>query len=62
MKQRCNDCMSVFDEDLTECPECGRDDCLMFPFEPIKEEETTLERFSRMVDKRKAEIMKGMGL
>ena len=31
--QRCNDCMSVFDEDLTRCPSCGRDDCLMYPFE-----------------------------
>lgn len=30
-KQRCNDCMAVFDEELTACPNCGRDDCLMFP-------------------------------
>ncbi len=31
-KQRCNHCMSVFDEELTECPTCGRDDALMCPF------------------------------
>lgn len=32
-KQRCNDCGAVFDEELTACPKCGRDDCLMYPFE-----------------------------
>jgi len=37
-KQRCNDCMSVFDEGLSECPVCGRDDCLMYPFEPSEED------------------------
>jgi hypothetical protein len=37
-KQRCNHCMSVFDEALTSCPECGRDDALMYPFEPLGDE------------------------
>jgi len=32
-QQRCNNCMSTFDEELTECPDCGRDDALMYPFE-----------------------------
>ena len=32
--QRCNHCMTVFDEEETVCPECGRDDALMYPFEP----------------------------
>ena len=31
--QRCNHCMEVFDESLAECPNCGRDDALMHPFE-----------------------------
>lgn len=30
--QRCNNCDAVFDEELTSCPNCGRDDCLMYPF------------------------------
>jgi hypothetical protein len=25
--------MEVFDESLAECPNCGRDDALMHPFE-----------------------------
>jgi len=33
-RQRCNHCMSVFDETLTRCPECGADDALMYPCEP----------------------------
>lgn len=33
-KQRCNHCMSVFDESLAECPTCGKDDALMCPYEP----------------------------
>lgn len=35
-QQRCNHCMSVFDESLQECPVCGRDDALMYPFEPME--------------------------
>jgi len=31
--QRCNSCYAIFKEELTECPKCGRDDCLMYPFE-----------------------------
>ena len=31
-KQRCNHCMAIFNADLTECPNCGREDGLMFPF------------------------------
>ena len=31
--QKCNNCDSVFDENLTVCPVCGRDDCLMYPLE-----------------------------
>lgn len=31
--QRCNSCMDIFCESLSDCPNCGRDDCLMFPFE-----------------------------
>jgi hypothetical protein len=30
--QRCNHCMSEFDESLLSCPVCGRDDALMYPF------------------------------
>lgn len=29
--QRCNHCMSVFDESLASCPVCGKDDALMYP-------------------------------
>jgi hypothetical protein len=32
--QRCNACGATIDEQETACPECGRDDCLMYPFEP----------------------------
>ena len=32
--QKCNNCDTVFDEELTECPNCGHDDCLMYPLEP----------------------------
>lgn len=32
--QRCNHCMCVFDEQEKECPECGNDDALMYPFTP----------------------------
>ena len=32
-EQRCNACMTVFDESETACPSCGRDDALMCPFE-----------------------------
>jgi hypothetical protein len=32
-KQRCNNCMTVQDESFLECEKCGRDDCLMYPFE-----------------------------
>jgi hypothetical protein len=32
--QRCNACGATFDEQETACPECGRDDCLMYPIEP----------------------------
>lgn len=39
-KQRCNHCMSVFGEDIAACPECGRDDALMRPFEEAKGEVT----------------------
>lgn len=31
--QRCNNCDAIFDENLQACPKCGRDDCLMYPFE-----------------------------
>lgn len=41
-KQRCNHCMSVFGEDLTSCPKCGRDDALMHPFEEVKGEDGLL--------------------
>lgn len=39
---RCNDCMTIMEEDadhqVTECSECGRDDCLMVGFdEDVKE-------------------------
>ena len=34
--QRCNWCNAIFDEELTSCPNCGRDDCLMYPFEELK--------------------------
>ena len=37
--QRCNHCMEVFDESLTECPNCGLDDALMHPFESYSEKE-----------------------
>jgi rRNA maturation endonuclease Nob1 len=37
-QQRCNNCMSIFNEELTECPDCGRDDALMYPFEPEERE------------------------
>jgi DNA-binding helix-hairpin-helix protein with protein kinase domain len=30
--QRCNHCCSVFDEALTSCPTCHREDALMFPY------------------------------
>ena len=33
-KQRCNHCQAIFNADLTECPNCGKDDGLMFPFTP----------------------------
>jgi hypothetical protein len=33
--QRCNACGAVFPEQETSCPECGRDDCLMYPIEPL---------------------------
>ena len=33
--QRCNHCMSVFNEALTSCPTCGKDDALMSPFQPL---------------------------
>ena len=29
--QRCNHCMATFDESLTKCPECEKDDALMYP-------------------------------
>lgn len=32
-EQRCNYCGAVFDEELTACPNCGRDYCLMYPFD-----------------------------
>jgi hypothetical protein len=32
--QRCNACGATIDEQETSCPECGRDDCLMYPIEP----------------------------
>jgi len=35
--QRCNGCMTVQDEGNTACEKCGRDDCLMYPFTPIKQ-------------------------
>jgi len=31
--QRCNACGATIDEQETSCPECGRDDCLMYPVE-----------------------------
>ena len=34
--QRCNHCMSIFDEALTACPNCGKDDALMHPFTPAQ--------------------------
>ena len=34
--QRCNNCMSVFEETLTACPKCFRDDCLMYPLIDLK--------------------------
>lgn len=37
-KQRCNHCMTVFDEEAMECPHCGKDDALMCPFTPSPED------------------------
>jgi len=34
---RCNNCMNVFDEDITECPICKSEEYLMDNFEEIKE-------------------------
>jgi len=36
--QRCNWCMHTFDEQRTECPYCGSDEWLMFPYEPLQED------------------------
>lgn len=33
-KQRCSNCMSVFDEELQECPNFKSDKYLMYPFKP----------------------------
>jgi hypothetical protein len=38
--------MVVFDDDLTECPNCGRDDALMSPFEPSLEDSTWVQIIS----------------
>lgn len=42
--QRCNNCEEVFEESLQECPKCGRDDCLMYPFEPSAKD--IMEKFA----------------
>lgn len=44
--QRCNHCMAVFDEELYECPDCGKDDALMYPFTPSTSDVKFTERKS----------------
>ena len=39
-QQRCNYCMTVQPEENIECEKCGRDDALMYPFEPIIDKHT----------------------
>lgn len=36
--QRCNHCQAIFDQKLQECPNCGKDDALMFPFEHCRKD------------------------
>ncbi len=63
-EQRCNACMAVFGEGETACPECGRDDALMFPFEgnaagqrPIWEQsEEALDYFEKSLREQLCEL------
>ena len=46
-KQRCNWCDAIFDEELTSCPNCGRDDCLMFPFPECMREQISMDEMQK---------------
>lgn len=57
--QRCNACMCVQDEQNTECTKCGRDDCLMYPFEPLPINESIIDREIK-VYKKSLSVIEGL--